>query len=659
MANNSIIASRAPRYRIACRRGRKPGWLLPILLAMVLGMLLNACTTTPTLEGTPAVTATPQATALEQAGDFAGAAREYLTLARNHEGRLQQEYQLRAVAALLAGNHLLRAESLLEKIEVAREERYLQAHSNLLLAELRLKQHQPLETLRLTETLDPATPGELRLQHHTLRAQAYDMAGNLLESMRERILLEPLLTDAAQIYQNQKTIWNAATQLTPLALEHLHTTPPPDILSGWIELAWTATSTRQTPEEFLPRIDAWRTQYPEHPAINTLLVELQQQYQQSLQRPGTIALLLPLSGNLANAGITIRDGFLAAHYQKSRGQDDSRILVYDTGATGARGDILYRQAVAAGADIVVGPLEKEAVTLLATSADTITTPILALNQIEREIISPANLYQYGLSPEDEARQVAERTAAEGLTRAIVMVPDNDWGRRILAAFSMRFAELGGEVLKQELYGAEHSDFARPITSLLNLMDSEQRYRQLKIALGEDIKFEPRRRQDADFIFMAAFPRQARLIVPQLRFHRATDLPVYTTSHAYSGIQDTSDNNDLDGIIFCDIPWTLPGIQEDSLHHKLTRLWPDAMERYSRLYALGIDAYHLIPHLQWMRNEPYSQYTGETGKLYMDANNHIHRSLNWAQIIAGKAKPILQPVIPAGLSPGGPALQTMP
>lgn len=658
MTNHTIIASRASRYRNSCRKEKNTGRVLPLLMTMLLGILLNACSTTPSLEKGPTSPAPPQAAALEQAGDFIGAAHEYLTLARNLEAPRQQDYQLRAVAALLRGNHLLRAASLLEKIEVAADDIQLQGRRNLLQAELQLKQHQPLETLRLTQTLDPALSGELRIYHHTLRAQAYDMAGNLLESMRERTLLEPLLTEPLQIQQNQKMIWNAATQLTPLALEHLHTTPPPDILSGWIELAWIDRSSRQTPREFAARIDTWRAQYPDHPAINGLLVDLQQQYQQSLQRPGTIALLLPLSGNLASAGGAIRDGFLAAHYEKSAQQEDSRILLYDTGAPGARSDALYQEAIAAGADMVVGPLEKEAVTLLATSAETLPIPVLALNQIEGGITSPTNLYQYGLPPEDEARQVAERTAAEGFTRAIVMVPENDWGRRILSAFAERFTELGGEVLGQELYGTDNSDFSRPITNLLNLNQSQLRYRQLKIALGEELKFEPRRRQDTDFIFMAAFPRQARLIVPQLRFHRATDLPVYTTSHAYNGVTDASDNNDLDGILFCDLPWILNGIQDGSLHQRLARLWPDAMDRYSRLYALGIDAYHLIPHLQWLRNEPYSQFAGETGQLSMDENNHIHRTLNWAQFISGKAKPVPQSLIPAGLTPGGPALQTM-
>ncbi len=78
--------------------------------------------------------------------------------------------------------------------------------------------------------------------------------------------------------------------------------------------------------------------------------------------------------------------------------------------------------------------------------------MLALNQIEGA--APAQLYQFALAPEDEARQAAERASLDGHTRALAMVPAGAWGARQLQAFTDRFQELGGTVIRAERYGAE-------------------------------------------------------------------------------------------------------------------------------------------------------------------------------------------------------------
>src|SRR5690554_7108230 len=75
-------------------------------------------------------------------------------------------------------------------------------------------------------------------------------------------------------------------------------------------------------------------------------------------------------------------------------------------------------------------------------------------------------------------------------------------------------------------------------------------------LRQSTEFEPRRRQDADWLFLVALPQQARQIKPTLAFNFASDLPVYSTSHVYSGEPNPSKDRDLNGIVFCDTPWLL-------------------------------------------------------------------------------------------------------
>ncbi len=69
-----------------------------------------------------------------------------------------------------------------------------------------------------------------------------------------------------------------------------------------------------------------------------------------------------------------------------------------------------------------------------------------------------------------------------------------------------------------------------------------------------VKGEPStHRGDVDFVFVASTSAgAARLIVPQLKFNYAGDVPVYSTSDSFE--PDPSANADIDGMFFPDMPW---------------------------------------------------------------------------------------------------------
>ena len=86
--------------------------------------------------------------------------------------------------------------------------------------------------------------------------------------------------------------------------------------------------------------------------------------------------------------------------------------------------------------------------------------------------------------------------------------------------------------------------------------------------------------DVDMVFIAANSRQARLIKPQLKFHRAQTLPVYATSRISSSSGNSDDDRDLDEILFVDIPWMLDN-ENNREYQQVRKLWPDASRRFSR------------------------------------------------------------------------------
>ena len=356
-----------------------------------------------------------------------------------------------------------------------------------------------------------------------------------------------------------------------------------------------------------------------------------------VQRPAKIGLLLPLSGKYQKSSTAIRDGFLAAWYQDY--QKDSEIKIYDANSLNIKD--IYRQAVADGVEFVVGPLEKEAVNQLADLGE-LPIQVLALNRQDMDNIESINpkLMQFALSPEDEAVQIAEMAMSDGHRLALVITPDVPWGNRIADAFKKRWLELGGGLLEQGHFETNGEDFGSPVKELFNIDSSEQRGKDLRSRLGRKIHNVERRREDVDFIFAAAVPGDARQLFPQFRFHRGGDIPVYSTSHIFTGIVDSAKDADLNGVIFIDIPWILDTTRQLSLiQDSLNRNWNQEKSQLRRLYAFGIDAYRLIPEVNRLKVEKNSYLNGETGDLTIGENNIVKRKLRRAHFVDGNPIPL--------------------
>ncbi|TNF34465.1 MAG: hypothetical protein EP315_07155, partial [Gammaproteobacteria bacterium] len=63
-------------------------------------------------------------------------------------------------------------------------------------------------------------------------------------------------------------------------------------------------------------------------------------------------------------------------------------------------------------------------------------------------------------------------------------------------------------------------------------------------------------------------------------------------------------------------------------------WPE-QENYTRLFALGTDAYNMLPFMTRLREKSYERFSGQTGNLYLDPFNRVHRELLWAQFDNGR------------------------
>jgi outer membrane PBP1 activator LpoA protein len=319
-----------------------------------------------------------------------------------------------------------------------------------------------------------------------------------------------------------------------------------------------------------------------------------------------IALLLPVnSDRFARPAAAVKAGFLAA--ARTQGWSPLPIRVYPVTGTSDNVTAGYRQALAAGARLVVGPLTRDAVTALAAS-DVVAVPTLALNVPDDRSTMPPNLYTLSLQIEAEARQVAQLAFKEGRRNAVTINGDTPLLRRTHQAFVEEFVGLGGRHAAEYDFTADAGGLGR-----------------IKQAIDHG---------DADMVFLALDFRQARL----MRSYFGV-LPLYATSQINPGNAGPLAGFDLDNIRFLDMPWL---VQPD---HPAVMIYPhqdyhDQID-LDRLYALGIDAFRLAQNL--LNNRPNSVLDGVTGRITLGRNHHFTRTLESTQFSGGKL-----------LAPGGSA-----
>ncbi len=470
-----------------------------------------------------------------------------------------------------------------------------------------------------------------------IRSKGVLIIGKPMESAKLRMQIAEHLKTEEEIENNHAFIWDALNRISESTILRTLSKQQTKELRGWLELNLIARRSNMLPARIEPWINQWYQLYGEHPAGTRFAINLLEESRRIYIKPAKIALMLPLSGKLQKVSEAIQNGFLYAHYQNN--EDAIALEIINASDSPAEFNLQYQQAIQNGAEFVVGPISKSIINQL-LQQDQLEVPTLTLNYGDESEHPTLNLYQFGLRPEDEAEQIADHVLAEDKHHAVTLVPDTEWGRRLQSAFTKRFESLGGRVVGAEVYPSKKNDYSNAIKRLLNLNSSNQRHKIIQQVIGEQIKFDSRRRQDIDMIFIAANTRQARLIKPQLKFHHAQGVPVYATSHIASSNRNADDDRDLDEIQFVDIPW-MHNQQDNRDYTQIRKLWPVSGSRFGRLYALGIDAYRLIPSLRRLMIRPEEFADHHTGQLSVDKNGRVHRRLLMATYEKGLAR-LLQP-----------------
>ena len=521
---------------------------------------------------------------LAETGEYQEAASTYISLAAAASGGERDRLTLLAVDNWLDAGDELRAQNAFRSVVQPPGGELLWRWNSTRSAML-LYEGEAATARDLLESLSRVSvPPGLRLRVEALRADAWFQLQDPTRAVELLMQRESWLDDRQSIDRNRERLWQGLLVSDPRVLRAAAEMATDPTLRGWLTLGALATATGQQGVGWSNAVVQWRESHAGHPAMG-VIDDLDISAEELLAYPRRIALLLPLSGRTASAGKAVQNGFLGAYFASAGGLDDRQsILVYDVEAEGGP-SAAYASAVEDGADFVVGPLLRDHVNQLANDI-LVPIPVLTLNYLPDESLPPPGLFQFALAPEDEAMSAATRALQDGHRTAVALVPNSNWGRRLLTAFAAEFEAQGGILLDYRSFTSDNPDFSRTIEELMGLAGSVSRYQRMRANIGSPLQFDPRRRQDVDFIFLAADGAAGRLLKSQLKFHYSGDLPVYSTSSIYA--MDGRSDSDLNGIRFADTPWMIgPQSWIRYLPDVYREHWPEE-RRLGRLHVRGYD-----------------------------------------------------------------------
>lgn len=536
----------------------------------------------------------------------------FLALAQATSPPQRYAHLLTAADLLLRGQLTGAAETLLNSIPDTSLPPSTLARKRLLKATLAWQQHtlEPaltqLNRVSLSELAAPFHP-----QYHALRTQILQ-AGPLTAAH-----LQATLNYTAECAWTEDTprCWKQWQRLNAFPTKMTR----PDNTNAW----WSLNQLAREPKYFPTAFTRWQQQHPRSLARAQVPGTFSPK-----SAPKNIAVLLPLTGPHAAEAQTIREGILAAYYQSPTPRP--QIAFYDTGTRAAAR--LYKEVVAAGADAVIGPLIKtEVKSVFHYLGQNPTVPTITLNQVD-DRTAHRDMLQLGLSPITEVVALAQRLWESGYTHPGILFEKNPEGERLAHAFDAAWTSLGGYDLKMRAHDLSQ-DPAVTVRAFFHIDASQARFEAIRQRTTQKVEFQPRRRQDLDAMVLLVSAEQARRLKPLFDFYYAETLPVYAMSSIYGGRPSPGTDRDLNGIIFCDIPWLL---DPQHMQAKLLPLFDAAADRLvsPRLFALGIDAYQLLPHFERLRQFPMLSYPGTTGFLTAGPTGQIERQLLWAMMVQG-------------------------
>ncbi len=194
-----------------------------------------------------------------------------------------------------------------------------------------------------------------------------------------------------------------------------------------------------------------------------------------------VALLLPLSGQHADLGKAMRQAAELAMFDIAG--DDFVLMPIDTQGTYQGGQNAARQAVDAGAKMILGPLFADSVSGASEVAKSANVPVVAFSNNRR--VAESGVWVNGLIPEDQIARAVGYATSQGRFRFAALLPQNDYGRQISGTLNSAVSRVGGSLGRVAFYQPGSESLQQTIRDFANYDARRANLRAHKAQLEAD------------------------------------------------------------------------------------------------------------------------------------------------------------------------------
>ena len=519
-----------------------------VLLAVVVVVVAGACAPRTKSDLVPLPRSTPAADSLFQQADRkyqSGAMVEALALFNDYLGRYADEpfapsalmrigaihtqlgngAQARNAYQRLVANYPaspLRTDALIEPLSsLLREGRYAEvvAQSGEALAAASI----PAQRVRVFTLTGDAQAGSGR----SLEAvESYTRALKLAAAGEQELIIPKLRT--------------AILGLSPENVRTLSTMPAEDLPMDYLLFQAGMLYARDgRSQEARLLLESFRERYPGHDQA-----ERAEQALSELRPAGpavaarSVGCLLPLSGDYQSIGQkALRGVELAASMHNAAGGPLVNVSVKDTASDAGRTLLALQELERENVFGVIGPIvHAEAVS---REAQRLGMPMIAVTQKEGVVGVGDFVFRNFMTPTAQVRSlVAYAVGTLGVSQAVVLYPDEPYGRTFMGLFRDEMKAQGADVLLAVPYSPEATDYSAVIKRLLRY--SREVPKEGRPEPKEPRETGPRRSRHLEekdtelvFDFQAIFipdePKKVGMVVPQLAYHDVKNVQLLGTN----------------------------------------------------------------------------------------------------------------------------------
>jgi ABC-type branched-subunit amino acid transport system substrate-binding protein len=182
-----------------------------------------------------------------------------------------------------------------------------------------------------------------------------------------------------------------------------------------------------------------------------------------------VGLILPLSA-AGNAGVAALSMKNAAEMALAEFQNPNlQLLIKDDAGNAQGAQAGTQQALAEGAEIILGPLF--ALSVPATAQLTRTRGVSVIAFSTDSSVAGRGVYLLSFLPESDVNRIIDYAASTGKRSFAALLPDNAYGNVVEATFKQAVGRKGGRIVAFEKYGADRATPARTVAQALGSADA--------------------------------------------------------------------------------------------------------------------------------------------------------------------------------------------